>query len=94
MNIDGRWKVVGRSGFLLIFFGDVKYIKDDEGYNRLFGIEWGPFTVSYEGDEIILTYADGHTVDRLKVVTDDLLSGELYCDEKFIGKFEMKRIKK
>jgi len=94
MNIDGIWKVIGKSGILRFLLGDVKYIKDNKGYNRLFGIKWGHFTISYDDDEIIFTYADGHTVDRLKVVTNDLLSGELYCDEKFIGKFEMKRIKK
>ncbi len=93
MNLDGKWKVVGKTGILRFFVGDVKHIKGARGYNRLLGVPWGRFKITYESGRIILTYEKGGIVDKLKVVNKDKLSGIFLKHDNFVGYFTMKRIK-
>lgn len=106
MNLDGKWKVIGLTGILRKLFGNIKYIKGCRGFNRLFGIKWGLFTILCEGQEItedqefcegqeiVFEYDDGKIVDRLTVVDDNKLTGEIYLDGEYVGRFNMKRIEK
>ena len=94
MNLDGKWKVTGKSGILQHLFGNIKYIKGCVGYNRLFDIKWGRFITTREDGEIVFTYDNGRVIDRLFAVGNDELLGRFYLGGKFIGPFAMERIKK
>jgi len=93
INLDGIYLVIGRSGILLWFIGDKKHIKGNTGFNYWFGIKWGKFDITYEDGKIIFTYRKGGIVDKLKAVDENKLTGKFYQNDKFIGNFEMVRIK-
>ena len=91
-NTDGKWRVIGKTGFLKWLFGDIKYIKGDRGYNRLFGFKWGWFTILYVAGKIVFKYDDDKIVDRVKFTDPDTISGRFYFNKKFKGEFTRKRI--
>jgi len=98
MNLDGRWKVRAISGprkfmWAMKLLRDVKIISGNAGYNKAWGIVWGSFKVKREGAAITFDYFKGGIVDKVKFTSNERLFGGFYYDGKYIGNFEMKRIK-
>lgn len=94
-NLDGKWRVEGKTGGLQALIGDIKYIDGTEGYNRLFGFKWGVFDIVWDEDlgRHIFTYRNGKIVDKVRFVNSDKLIGFFYLRGKRIGNFTMTRIK-
>ncbi|KKM77796.1 hypothetical protein LCGC14_1366500 [marine sediment metagenome] len=92
MNIDGTWKVIPLTGWIRLLIGNKKYITNDKGYNRLFGIKWGRFKITEKDGKIIFTYDNGKVIDELEPVRDMLL-GDYFSvkdgEKEFVGVFIM-----
>ncbi len=103
MNIDGEWRIRVTSGpwwfRWLNWLRDVKIIYSDRGHNFAWGVKCGKFKVLEtpllpgKPGEIVLTYDNGKIVDRVYYITENELIGEFYWKTKFVGKFQMFRIK-
>ena len=91
-NLDGKWKVTGKSGILKVLVGDKKYIKGRIGYNRLFGFKWGLFEIQDGKDFYKFIYLNGKIVDDVHFGNDNTLQGKFFLNGEFIGKFTMTRI--
>ena len=73
-----------------------KVIYGDRGHNVARKKKWGKFTITKEGDDIILKYKDLPIIDIINFLDKDKLSGEFYLmmgtgSKKYIGDFDMVR---
>ena len=98
INIDGAWDVKVTHGprwfRLLNLIRDRKYIDSDCGINAA-GIvgEWGVFRVEKTGRlTFTLTYLDSPIVDKVWIVSHELLLGKFYWKDRLVGDFKMEKV--